>query len=193
MAKKTVTSRVGSFRGKNRADADKRKRGANYGYLSVPNGISVFTVEADEKYTFDFLPYLVKDKNHPNKDSKNEIAVPGSYWYKRPFEIHKNIGPKNEAVVCPRSFGKPCPICDYRDELLAQAIVAHTAKRRSTAVYKRTVEKEFHEFSDEWVQYNKTLESMGVSKRAAAKVLGEAYDRGDARIHMGMRYIKKLS
>lgn len=78
-----------------------------------------------------------------------------------------------------------------RDEMLAQAIVAHTAKYRSTAVYKKTVEKEFHEFSDEWVQYNKTLESMGVSKRAAAKVLGEAYDRGDARIHMGMRYIKK--
>lgn len=148
MAKKTaVKSRVGSFRGKTTANAEKRKRGSGFGYLRIPNGVSVFVAEADEKYLFDFLPYEVKDKNHPDRDTKLELAVPGSYWYKRPFEVHKNVGPKNEAVICPRSFGKTCPICDYRDSLKkegadeAEIKACNTSRRNLYVVIPRGVKK----------------------------------------------------
>lgn len=132
MAKK-VASRVGSFRGKVRSNAEKRKRGNSFTYLSVPNGVSVFVPEPDEKYTFDFMPYEVKDKNHPDKDERNEIAVKGSWWYKRPFEVHKDVGAKNERVICPRSFGKPCPICDYKDGLRKEKADENEIKALNTS------------------------------------------------------------
>ena len=56
-------------------------------------------------------------KTHPDRDDKNGIATPGEWWYKLPFRIHKDVGVRNEKVVCPASFGKPCPICDYRAKL----------------------------------------------------------------------------
>ena len=114
MAKK---SRISSFRGKTSANTASRKRGSGFSYLSLPNGVEMFVPEPDEKYTIDFMPYEVSDKHHPDRDERNEIAIEGSYWYKRPFHNHKNVGVKNEKVICPQSFGKPCPICDYRAEL----------------------------------------------------------------------------
>jgi hypothetical protein len=56
-------------------------------------------------------------KAHPDRDDSNEIARPGDWWYKLPFRVHRNVGVKNEKVICPQSFGKPCPICDYRMQL----------------------------------------------------------------------------
>jgi hypothetical protein len=109
--------RTSSFRGKTTKNADSRKRGSGYGYLLIPNGVDVFSPEMDSKVDMDIMPYTVTDKNHPDKDVENEIAVPGSLWYKRPFKTHRSVGANNDTFLCPTTFGKKCPICEYRDKL----------------------------------------------------------------------------
>lgn len=93
------------------ANAEKRTSGANYGYLKIPKDVRVFSPETETTAVLDILPYEVTDKNHMDK-----IEV-GTLWYKKPFKVHKNVGPGNDAVICPTTFGKPCPICEHRDEL----------------------------------------------------------------------------
>lgn len=106
-----------SFKGKTTKDLESRKKGSNYGYLIIPKGVDVFTAEPDTKVDMDIMPYLVTDKNHPNKNVEEGIAVKNSYWYKRPFKTHRGVGANNDTFVCPTTFGKKCPICEYRDKL----------------------------------------------------------------------------
>jgi len=105
-----------NFAGKISSNAAARKKGFGYGHL-LPNGLDVWSPEVDSKVVMDILPYLVKDKNHPDKDKDKGVAVEGSYWFKRPFKFHRNIGAKNSSEICLQSFGKKCPICEYRDKL----------------------------------------------------------------------------
>jgi len=108
------------FAGKVRANAEKTKSGggATYGYLALPPKISIFSPEPDSKVLLDILPYEVTTEDHPDRDDELGIAIPGSLWYKRPFKIHRNIGINNDTVVCPTSIKKPCPICNYRAEMI---------------------------------------------------------------------------
>jgi hypothetical protein len=55
----------------------------------------------------DVLPYRVTRKNHPDDVAKGEL------WFRRPVKMHFNVGAQKKAVVCPTTFGKPCPICEY--------------------------------------------------------------------------------
>jgi hypothetical protein len=103
-----------SFRDKVKADSDKQKKDAkSYGYLLLPKDVKVFSPEPGSKVVLDFIPYEVTDEKHPDRNEANEVAVPGSLWYKRPFKVHRNIGANNETVVCLTSIGKKCPICEY--------------------------------------------------------------------------------
>jgi len=108
--------RKSNFRGKVGSDAKRQKTaGASYGYLNLPKGVSVFSPEPGSKHVLlDFLPYIVTDERHPDRNEAEEIAMPNSLWYKRPFKIHRNVGVDNDAVLCLTSFGKKCPICEYR-------------------------------------------------------------------------------
>lgn len=104
-----------SFRGKTSTDAHRQKNAASsYGYLKLPKNVSVYSPEPDSRVKLDFMPYIVTDKNHPDRNVQSDIAVEGSLWYKRPFKIHREIGTGNDTVVCPTSFGKRCPICEHR-------------------------------------------------------------------------------
>ena len=105
-----------SFRGKVKKDS---QRGVGYGYLNLPKGVKVFNPDS-VTVKLDFMPYEVTDKKHPDRNVEDEIAVPGSLWYKRPFKIHRNIGVDNDKVVCLSSIGKACPICEKRSELIRQ-------------------------------------------------------------------------
>lgn len=91
--------------------ADRRSSGANYGYIKIPKDVKMFTPEADTVAVIDILPYEVSDKNHMDK-----IEV-GTMWYKKPFKVHKGVGPNNDSYVCPTTFGKACPICEHGEEL----------------------------------------------------------------------------
>ena len=111
-----------SFVGMVRKSDESRRHGSNFGYLKLPNGVDFFSPEIDTNVVLDFIPYLVSSKNHPDRDVNNDppIAVEGSYWWIRPFKIHRNIGADNKTFVCPTSIGKKCPICEYRDKLLKE-------------------------------------------------------------------------
>lgn len=109
-----TTRRKSSFRGKVGKDAQKSIR-TSRGYLNLPDGVKQYVVEENtKKVMFDILPYVVTDPKHPNRDDGEGIALKGDLWYKRPFKVHRNVGADNESCVCPKSFGKPCPICEYQ-------------------------------------------------------------------------------
>lgn len=111
MAKK----RKSSFRGKVSQDAKRQKTsGSSYGYLKLPKGISVYSPTPGAREKFDIVPYEITDKNHP--DLNPDLIEVGDLWYKRPFKVHKNVGADEETYVCLTSFGKKCPICDYRKQ-----------------------------------------------------------------------------
>lgn len=103
-----MTKYKSDFRGKIKKDAEKQKTSGGSTYLNIPNGIKVFRAEPDtRRIKMDFLPYIVSDTKHP-------IAEPGTLWWRRPFLLHTNVGAENERVVCPKTFGKPCPICEFQ-------------------------------------------------------------------------------
>jgi len=116
-----MKKRESKFRGTVGANAKKQQRqGSSYGYLNLPKGINVFTAEPGGRATLDFIPYVVSDKYHPDRDTTIGIAMPNELWYKRPFKVHRNIGVEKDAVVCLSSFGKRCPVCEYRSKRIKE-------------------------------------------------------------------------
>jgi len=106
------------FKGGVSRNAQKQSKGTQYGHLNLPKGISVFKEEPKTRVSMDVMPYEVTDPNHPDRDDEYGIAVPGELWYKRPYWLHRNIGPNNENIVCPSSAKQKCPICEYRTQML---------------------------------------------------------------------------
>jgi hypothetical protein len=97
-----------------------RSKASNTGHLMLPRGINMFKEDAGGRAALDILPYCVTDARHPDRDEERDIAVEGSLWYRRPYKLHRSIGVRNVAVVCPTSIGKRCPICDYREKLVKE-------------------------------------------------------------------------
>lgn len=115
MMKKRNKKKRSKFRDKVIDNAHKQHiQGAQYGYLSLPRGISIFKEEPSSRVKLDILPYRVTDANHPDRDDYMEVALPGELWYKRPYKVHRNVGVDNDSVICPTSISKRCPICEYR-------------------------------------------------------------------------------
>ena len=99
------------FSGAVSPNAKKQKDRSNFGYLNLPDGVSVFKEEPGKVMLFDIMPYVVTDKHHPDARS---IEQTDGIWYRRPFRVHSiPNGEFSDKVVCPSTFGKPCPICEY--------------------------------------------------------------------------------
>jgi hypothetical protein len=137
MAKK----RQSKFKGKvNRNVETQETASSSYGYLILPKGVNMYKPDPGGRVRLDVMPYIVSDKKHLDRDEEYEIAIPGEPWYKKPYKVHKNIGPNDESVVCPRTFGKPCPICEHRLQLTKEgetdkeALKALAAKDRNLYV-----------------------------------------------------------
>jgi hypothetical protein len=106
-----------SFKDRVVANAEKQKsRGSQYGYLSLPSGIQVYKEEANTKALLDFIPYEVTDPKHLDRDEDKGTALVGDPWYRKPYLLHRNIGAANEAIVCPTTVGKKCPIHEHRQK-----------------------------------------------------------------------------
>ena len=116
-----MTRKHSSFRGRISRDAQRQQsERSNYGYLDLSKGAKIYNVESGSKTALlDFLPYVVTDKNHPCKNEDGDAAV-GELFYRRPFKIHRNVGDDNETVVCPKSVGLPCPICEHQKKRFAE-------------------------------------------------------------------------
>ena len=119
MAKKDKTRKRFNSAGVGR-NAAKQSRGSQFGYLNLPKGTPVFKEEPDTRVILDIMPYEVTIENHPDRDDDIGIALPGELWYKRPYSVHRNIGPENHSIICPTSIGQKCPICEYRAQLLKE-------------------------------------------------------------------------
>lgn len=106
-----------NFRGKIGKNAERQKKeGRSYGYLNLPKDVGVFKEEVTSgrnRIELDILPYLVTLPGHPDKE---EGAVEGEYWYRRPYWVHYSVGGDNKTIICPKTIGKPCPICEYRQK-----------------------------------------------------------------------------
>ena len=109
------------FRGAVSRNVERQARGVSqYGYLRLPKGVNIFKEEPRTRVELDIIPYVVTCDNHPDRDEEYGIAIKGELWYKRPYWLHRGIGPDNQSIVCPSSVGKPCPICEYRAQLLKE-------------------------------------------------------------------------
>jgi len=118
MAKKVKQS---AFRGKVKSDVGRQKNAASsYGYLILPKGVQVYSPTPGSKESFDVIPYTITDNHHPDRNAEVGVAEKGDLWYKRPFKTHRSIGTDNDSVVCLSSFGKKCPICEYRKKLIKE-------------------------------------------------------------------------
>jgi len=159
----TTKHKSSSFKGRVGKDAQKQKTaGASYGYLNLPKGTKIYNAEENtRKVLLDFLPYLVSDPKHPN----HEMAPVGSLWYKRPFKIHRNVGADNDTVVCPKSIGKPCPICDYQKKRFAEGADKEEttelyAKSRNLYIVVPIEQKDFDEIPHVWDMSQKLFQDI---------------------------------
>ena len=137
------------------ADVERRKKeGSAYGYLNLPKGLSMFK-ESEGRLRLDIIPYTVTDKNHRdfNPDVPG-VAEVGEPWYKRPILVHRAVGVNNEAVICPKTIGKKCPICEHRDKQFKDGMdkddVVQKAKLRNLYLVIPKGHKEYYEYLHLW-------------------------------------------
>lgn len=118
MARGRNRKKTSRFKGAVSRNAAKQRQGRGAQHLRLPKGVALFKEQPKTRVQLDILPYVVSDKNHPDRDDEFEIAVPGELWYKRPYWLHRAMGANGDSMVCLQSVGKKCPICEYRNELL---------------------------------------------------------------------------
>ena len=111
--------RKSKFRGKVASNTQKqRTQGSSFGHLQLPKGSHIFKEEPGGRALLDFIPYIVKDETHMDRDERAGIAIPGNeetdLWYKKPYRLHRSIGSENKSVICPTTWGRKCPICEYK-------------------------------------------------------------------------------
>ncbi len=124
MAKK----KRGKVKGASKDARRRQERSSGFNYLKLPKGVELLEVEPKSRIKFDVIPYEVTDSKHLDRDASEGLVMEGDFWYKKPFKIHRDIGVNNETVVCPTTFGRVCPICDYRKKLLNEGDAEEEAK-----------------------------------------------------------------
>jgi len=60
-----------------------------------------FVIKKGVRHLIDIIPF---------------INAKGEEEYKKDFWVHRNIGPENKTIVCLKTIGKKCPICEKVDD-----------------------------------------------------------------------------
>lgn len=135
------------------AEREKNKS-KGFSYLNVPKGIEMYDPPFGE-VKLDIIPYKVTDKHHPDYfEGDPDSAVAGDLWYRRPFSIHRNIGVEKETVVCPKTIGKKCSICEekdkqYKDNVPSDDVVGKSSFRSLYIVIPKS-HKDYEEVPHLW-------------------------------------------
>lgn len=88
-------------------DQAKRQRSRGSGTVTIPEGIGIYKPPEDATTVISVLPFVV------GKDRALLSDVdPGSLYYKVAYKTHRGVGPEDKVVVCLKTFGKTCPICE---------------------------------------------------------------------------------
>ena len=135
----TVKQTKRKFKGGVARNAAKQARGPQFGYLNLERGMNIFKEEPKSRIDLDIIPYEVTSENHLDRDDEYGTAVPGEIWYKKPYLLHRSIGPSSDAVVCPATDKQPCPICEYRQQLLNEGMEWDDEMVRSLKPSKRNL------------------------------------------------------
>lgn len=81
----------------------------------VPKGMSIFNPKKAANYPLDVIPFENKA---------------GDFVFTQEVWIHFAVGPGNEAVLCPAKMqSKPCPVCEHRMGLGAEATASEATKK----------------------------------------------------------------
>ena len=96
-----------------RRRAEKRQKESEFGYLALPEGMSMLKVKKEGVKRLDFLPYMVTVDHNPYADKD-------TLHYERTFYTHRSIGTEPNTYICPqKTIGKKCPICEAKAKLSA--------------------------------------------------------------------------
>jgi len=116
---KARNNRRRSARDNARKRAEEHKEGGGKNFIrstSVPEGIKYIKVKDDESNRFAILGYDVEVDHNPFADKD-------SFHFERTYYVHTIPDPmsdkdRSSKIVCPsKTFGKPCPICEYLETL----------------------------------------------------------------------------
>lgn len=103
------------------AEREKTKS-KGFSYLNLPKGLKMYK-EAPGRFKLDILPYKVTASNHPDyREDDPESAVKDELWYRRPIQVHRNIGASKETVICPKTNNKKCSICEEKDKQYQEGV-----------------------------------------------------------------------
>lgn len=101
---------------KKQAEENKYSGGSNY--LKLPDDYTFLKIKKGTM-ELDFLPFeITKSKTVPDTPKRDLQFEQGDLWWHRSIFVHRNVGPEKKAVLCPRTFKKPCPICEERQALM---------------------------------------------------------------------------
>lgn len=97
-----------------REQAKEQAAGFESNLVRFPDDVERFDPNQKGAYVIDILGY--KTKNNPR-------AEPGELFGNREYKAHYNLGPGSDrSAICPSTFGKPCPVCEYQQQLLRQGV-----------------------------------------------------------------------
>ena len=116
-SKKTLVKKSSKKSSRRRLSKEETKQkmssqGAGGNWFNLPEGVEVWAPEKKGRYNLDIVPYEVSTENHPEEGIEK-----GVLWFRTQFRVHHAVGMSEQSVVCPRSIGKKCCICDEADRL----------------------------------------------------------------------------
>lgn len=89
-----------------------RRQGQNKSYFKSDIDATFWKVSEDD-HIIDIIPYFA--------GNFDPLTKPGEPTYGLEIYAHQGVGPDERAVVCMlENYGKPCPICEHRQELRSQ-------------------------------------------------------------------------
>lgn len=104
-----ISKRTETMRDRIRHRAESRRNTGGLDTLELPEGVELYKPEKGP-VEFDILPYRVSVDTHPE-------VKKGELWYERTYLAHRNVGPEEKFLICPRTVGKRCPICEEHQRL----------------------------------------------------------------------------
>ena len=104
-----IKGKTDSMRDRIRHRAESRKSAGGLSTLTLPDGVDFYKPDKGT-CEFDILPYRISVDNHPE-------VKKGELWYERTYYAHRNVGPEEKFLMCPKTVGKRCPICEEHQKL----------------------------------------------------------------------------
>lgn len=76
--------------------------------LAIPDGVNTIKIDKACTRRFDIIPYLASSINPYAGATEGEKLL---YW-ERTYWRHHNVGAEQIKVICPKTYGGKCPICE---------------------------------------------------------------------------------